>query len=59
MPNEPVLDSDLNFAVLEDEAVTHSSADHPAEKSKKPAGLAAYAKDHRATEDTVDAKRKK
>jgi hypothetical protein len=59
MPNEPVHNADLNFAVREDESVTHTSADRSAEKSKKPGGLRAYAKGQSATEDTVDVERKK
>jgi hypothetical protein len=54
MPNEPVHDTDLNFSLLEDKTVTYTSADHPAEKSKRPLTLAAYAKGRSATEHTVD-----
>jgi hypothetical protein len=59
MPNKPVLNTDLNLAVLGDESVTRTSADRSAEKSKKPAGLRAYAKSDSATEDTVAVERKK
>lgn len=59
MPNEPVLNADLNFAALEDESVTYTSADQPAEKSKRPVGVAAAAEGRTATEDTVYVERKK
>lgn len=58
MPNQAA-SADLDFALLDHESVTHTSTDHPAEKSLRPLKFSADSQDHSATEDTVDAERKK
>ena len=54
MPDEPIHDTDINRAMLDDEAVTYTSADQSAEKTRKPATLADRAEGRSATEHTVD-----
>jgi hypothetical protein len=54
MPHQSPSDAGINLAILDADLVTHTSADQPAEKSKRASQIAGHVEGRDATAHTPD-----